>query len=94
MVSVINITNGLIDDITTERNTTFVTITYADRTNVIRPNQTVRLIVNNNTIISNENGNSVPVSFLRTGMTINATISSAMTRSIPPQTSAFEIRVV
>ena len=45
MVSVINITNGLIDEITTERNTTFVTVTYADRTNVIRPNQTVRLIV-------------------------------------------------
>lgn len=94
MVSVINITNGLIDDITTERNTTFVTVTYADRTNVIRPNQTVRLIVNNNTIISNENGNSVPVSFLRTGMTINATISSAMTRSIPPQATAFLIRIV
>lgn len=94
MVSVINITNGRIDDISTERNTTFVTVTYADRSSVIRPDQTVRLIVNNNTIILNENGNSVPVSTLRTGMIINATISSAMTRSIPPQATAFLIRIV
>lgn len=94
MVSVINITNGMIDDVTTERNTTFVTVTYADRTDGIRPNQTVKLIINNNTIILNENGNSVPVSALRTGMTVNATISSAMTRSIPPQATAFLIRII
>ena len=94
MPPVINISNGIIDDISTERNTTFVSVTYADRTNIIQPDQTVRLIVNNNTIILNEIGNSVPVSALRTGMTVNATISSAMTRSIPPQATAFLIRII
>lgn len=94
MVSVINITNGIIDEITRERNNTFVTVTYTDRTNNRRTEQTVRLIVGPSTAILNENGNPVPVSALRTGMTINATISSAMTRSIPPQASAFLIRIV
>lgn len=94
MAPIIHITNGIIDDITTERNTTFVTVTYTDRTDNVRRRQTVKLIVNNSTFILDENGNSIPANRLRTGMTIDATISSAMTRSIPPQASAFLIRIV
>lgn len=94
MVASLNITNGIIDEITRERNNTFVTVTYTDRANNRRTEQTVRLVVGPSTVILNENGNPVPVSSLRTGMTINATISSAMTRSIPPQASAFLIRIV
>lgn len=94
MPPIVHITNGTIADITTERNTTFVTVTYRERTNNVNRQQTVTLIVNNTTILLDENGNSIPVSRLRVGMTINATISSAMTRSIPPQASAFLIRIV
>ena len=92
MPPIIHISSGMIDDIINERNTTFVTVTYTDRTNNRRTEQTVRLIVNNSTIILNENGNPVPANRLQIGMTVDATISSAMTRSIPLQASAFLIK--
>lgn len=94
MPPIIHISSGMIDDIINERNTTFVTVTYTDRTNNRRTEQTVRLIVNNSTIILNENGNPVPANRLQIGMTVDATISSAMTRSIPPQASAFLIKIL
>lgn len=84
---VTNITNGTIEYISTERGTTFVTVGSMD-------GQTVRLVVRPRTIILNTNGNPIPASDLRTGMTINAAFSSAMTRSIPPQATAYLIRVV
>lgn len=91
--SVINITNGRIDNIDRQGNTTFVMVSYRDNRNQQRE-QNVRLVVGNNTIILNENGNTIRVRELRTGMMINAVVSSAMTRSIPPQTTAFEVRVL
>ena len=91
--SMINVPNAIIEDISTDNNTSFVTITYTDPSNR-RRNQTVKLIVGRNTIILNKNGNTIPVSALRTGMTVNAIFSSAMTRSNPPQSNAFLIRVV
>ena len=66
MPPIIHISSGMIDDIINERNTTFVTVTYTDRTNNRRTEQTVRLIVNNSTIILNENGNPVPANRLQT----------------------------
>lgn len=93
MPPIIHITNGMIDDITTEGNTTFVTVTYRERRNSASRQQTVKLIVNNSTILLDENGNPIPIGRLRVGMTVNATISSAMTRSIPPQATAFLIRI-
>lgn len=94
MDSVIHISNGTIENITSENRTTFVTVTYTDRANNRRTEQTIRLVVGNSTVIVNENGNTVPVSTLQTGMTIDAIVSSAMTRSIPPQTNAILIRIV
>ena len=91
---IINISNGTIQEILSERGTTFVTVTYLSGLGNRGNRQTVRLVVRPRTIILNENGNPVPTSALRVGMTINATISSAMTRSIPPQAAAYMIRII
>lgn len=91
---VMNITNAIIKDITSERDTTFVTITYTARQGNQRNEQTVRLVVRPRTIILNANGSPVTANALRRGMTINAAVSSAMTRSIPPQTVAYLIRII
>ena len=55
-----NIFNGRIEDISFENVTVFVTISYSNcyTCSVIR--QTIRLLVNNNTRILNENGRPVP----------------------------------
>lgn len=92
--SVIHISNGTIENISSNNATSFITVSYTDRTNNRRNDQTVRLVVGNNTTIIDENGNFIPVTDLSTGMTVNAAFSSAMTRSIPPQAVAFLIRVV
>lgn len=92
--STLSISNGIIENITSDNNTTFVTVSHTDRTNNRQNQQTLRLVVGNNTLILDENDNPVPVAVLRTGMTINAVVSSAITRSIPPQASAFLIRIV
>lgn len=89
-----NIFNGRIEDIAFENANAFVTVSYSDCSSCPTARQSVRLLVNNNTRILDENGRPVPVNFLRTGMIVNASFSSATTRSIPPQAVAFMIRVV
>lgn len=91
--STINVSDAIIEDISTDNNTTIVTISYTEEPNR-RRNQTVKLVVGNNTLVLNESGNSIPTSSLRTEMTVDAIFSAAMTRSIPPQANAFVIRVV
>lgn len=88
------ISNGIIENIRFENANAFVTLSYSDCINCQRTEQTIVLVVGNQTVILDENGNRIPVRDLRAGMTVNATISSAMTRSIPPQSSAFMIRIV
>lgn len=92
--SIIQISEALIETISFENPNTFVTISYNDCINCQRTSQSVRLVVSNNTIILNENGNQVPVTNLKEGMIVNASFASAMTRSIPPQSNAFLIRIV
>lgn len=92
--SMTNISNGRIDNINFEGGTTFVTISYTDCAICRDSRQTVRLVVRENTLIFDENGNIISARNLRTGMIINATISSAMTRSIPPQAFAYIIRII
>lgn len=91
---VINISNGVIKEITRDRRDAFVTVTYMTGPRNRRTEQTVRLVVGPRTIILNTNGSPVTAAALREGMTINASISSAMTRSIPPQAAAYMIRIV
>lgn len=86
--------NAVIEKITTNQNARFVTISYTDCPPCRSENQQVTLIVDRNTIIRNETGATIPFRELEVGMVIDATFSSVMTRSIPPQAQAFRIRVV
>lgn len=92
--SIVNITNGVISNITFESNTAFVTISYIDRRNRRDTEDTIRLVAGPQTVILDENGNPIKARTLRTGMTVNASFSSAMTKSIPPQSVAYLIRII
>ena len=89
-----NISNGTIQDISFERDTSFVTVSYRDEQGSRGNEQTIRLVVRPRTVILNPNGIPVPATTLRIGMIINASVSSAMTRSIPPQATAYVIKIV
>lgn len=56
--------------------------------------QELRLNVGNNTIIINQEGTPLTLNDLSKGMIIDADFSSAMTRSIPPQSFAYRIVVL
>lgn len=90
----IRVFSAMIEDISRDRNGTLVTITYNDCIGCARPEDQVRLVVNRDTVIHDERGRNVPASELQRGMIVNATFSSAMTRSIPPQAQAFSIRII
>ncbi|MDD3251872.1 MAG: hypothetical protein PHV18_04860 [Lachnospiraceae bacterium] len=83
--------NAVIDEITRDGNVSYVTISYAEQGQM---RQTVRLVVTRDTIIRAENGAIVTVRELQRGMTVHAAFSVAMTRSIPPQATAFWIQIV
>ena len=90
---IIYISNGRIEEISKQGDTTFVTVVYAEGFGNRRREQTIRLAVNSRTVILNANGMPMSRNRLREGMIIDAAVSSAMTRSIPPQAEAFVIRV-
>ena len=90
----IDIFNGLIEDIRFDNDTAFITVSYEECLRCERTEQTVVMVASNRTLILNERGNEVPVTSLTTGMIVNAAISSAITRSLPPQAAAFVIRIV
>lgn len=91
---VIEVQDAIIEDISTYRRTVYVTISYGvpERSSMIHI-QLVTLIVSENTRVQDQFGRRLPASDLREGMVIDAVFSSAMTRSIPPQTNAFQITV-
>ena len=91
---VININNGRIQEISTERGSTFVTVRYREPGDGRWNEQTIVLVVGPRTMILNQNGRRVSPIALNRGMIIDATVSSAMTRSIPPQATAYVIRIV
>lgn len=75
--------------------TGYILITFeeSDENSVIYM-QEIRLNLGDSTIIMDENGRPVNLSDLEAGMRIDADFSSAMTRSIPPQASAYRIIVL
>lgn len=91
---VINAFNAVIQDISYNRTTRFITISYDECVRCNNREKIVTLIVDRDTIIIGQRGNNIPASDLQRGMTINAAFSAAMTRSIPPQSRAFVIQVV
>ena len=92
--TMLHLTNGIIEELDYDRNNTLITVSYTDCVNCNRREYTIRLVVGNNTAIFDENGRRIRPRDLMTGMVINATYSSEMTRSIPPQATAYMIRVV
>ncbi len=91
---VIHINNGRIQEIQMEQDNTLVTVEYQERVEGRRQRMTAVLVVGPRTVILNQNGRPTPARNLNRGMLIDAIVSSAMTRSIPPQTTAFFIRIV
>lgn len=91
--NVIRAFSALIEDIARDRGAVFVTISYTNCAGCSTPSDTVRLVVNQSTDIYDEQGRNIRPNELERGMTIDASFSSAMTRSIPPQAQAFFIRI-
>ncbi len=87
-----NISNGVIDEIIMDQENLLLTVVYIDGIDSENA-QTIRLVVSPQTVVLNNNGMQVPASILCVGMVINAVISDAMTRSIPPQAAAHIIRI-
>ncbi len=92
---VIRTRDSIIEEIRTDRDTGFVTISYGvmGDFNVLHM-ELVTLIVTRDTVIRDRSGRNLRFRDLREGMVVNAEFSSAMTRSIPPQARAFRIIVV
>ena len=91
--NVIRVFSAVIREISRDRNATLVTIAYNDCIGCTGRSNRVRLVVNQETDLYDERGRSIRVGELERGMTVDASFSSAMTRSIPPQAQAFFIRV-
>ena len=90
----VRVFSAVIDRINRERNTTFVTISYNDCIGCNGIRGPIQLVVNQDTSIRDERGRNIRAGELERGMVIDAAFSSAMTRSIPPQSQAFSIRIM
>lgn len=91
--SVIRVFSALIEEISRDRGTLFVTISYTDCAECSPPSGTVRLVVSPDTDLYDEQGHRIRSGELERGMNVDASFSSAMTRSIPPQAQAFFMRI-
>lgn len=92
---VIRTQGAIIEDISMNNRTGYVTISYG----VIGAFQMIHkkvivLLVNQNTIIKNQFNRNMLFRDLKVGMIIDAEYSRAMTRSMPPQAMAYRIMVV
>lgn len=88
----IHVTDAMIQSVTTDRGTVFVTIEYNDCAACQKQTQAT-LVVTQSTRILDERGRSIRSRDLEPGMIIDAVFSQNMTRSLPPQAQAFQIRV-
>ncbi len=92
---VIFVQDAIIEEIVIDNRTGFVTISYGvmgERCMVFM--QLVTLVVGRDTVIRNQFGQNLSLRDLREGMIVDAEFSSAMTKSIPPQSRAFRITVI
>ena len=93
-VNVSNVLDATIERIYSSETTNYITISYivVDQNFMVYKNF-ITLIVGPNTIIRDQFGENFPFNDLRIGMIVDADFSSAMTKSIPPQSMAFKITV-
>jgi len=91
----INVEDAVIEEIFQDSNVSYVTISYGviGDFNTINM-ELVRLVVDRNTIIRDRRGRRMRVRDLRVGNVVDASFSTAMTRSIPPQSRAFAITLI
>lgn len=90
----IQIKDGVIDEIRKGDHEFFVTVTYRTSGEFgLKFVTTVTLVVGKDTRIQDESGEKKTIEDLREGMRIDASASSRMTRSLPPQTAAYKIRI-
>lgn len=93
--NVIRAENAVIENISMDNRTGFVTISYRMMDNYcMNPEQVVVLAVDRDTVIRDAFGQPMSFRDLRQGMTVDAEFSAAMTRSMPPQSRAYRITVV
>lgn len=90
----VTINRGRIENITNDNRNTLITVAYSRGQGRDRMDERIRMVVNNQTLIFDEFGNTIRPSELTRDMIINAIVSSSMTRSIPPQATAYAIRVI
>jgi hypothetical protein len=94
--NIIHVENAIIEEVAANTGRTgYILISFgvSDENNMIYM-QEIRLNVGNNTIIIDEKGRLLDLYDLKMGMRIDADFSSAMTRSIPPQSHAYRIVVL
>jgi len=87
--------DAIIEEIFIDNRTGFVTISYGVMGEFCTVNmELVTLIVSQDTVIRDQFGQNMSLRDLRRGMIVDAEFSSAMTRSIPPQSRAYRITVI
>jgi hypothetical protein len=94
--NILHVDSAIIEEVVVDTARTgylLITVGESDENNIIYM-QEIRLNIGKNTIIIDENGISLNMDDLNEGMRIDADFSSAMTRSIPPQSSAYRIVVL
>jgi hypothetical protein len=92
--NVIRAENAVIENISMDNRTGFVTISYRDTNDYCMNEQVVILLVDRETVIRDAFGNPMLLRDLRQGMVVDAEFSAIMTRSMPPQSRAFRITVI
>lgn len=91
---VINVLDALVDEVEKNRSGVRITITYSDCPIRRCPKHTVSLVIGPETVIRNEQGRRIRAEEITEGMTVHASFSQEMTRSIPPQAQAYLIQIV
>ena len=94
--NIIHVENALIEEVATDtgkRGYVLISFQAGDDNNMIYM-QEVRLNVAEETIIIDEEGRPLNLYAFEEGMRIDADISAAMTRSIPPQSYAYRVKVL
>lgn len=94
--NMIQVENAVIEEVNIETcESGYILISYTPPGPYNRnQNEQIRLNVSQYTIIRSEYGESLSLCNLDVGMRINAEFSAAVTRSIPPQSSAYRLIVI
>ena len=91
----ISVDNAIIQSISRNRHNGFVTISYQMiGRNPMNGQYLVTLVTGRNTRIKDQFGKVIGLRGLREGMVVNARFSPAMTKSMPPQSTAYQITIV